>query len=108
MAMLALIQSLKAFSGLACIPFLYEKFFGNSVIVLPDDIPRPSELGFKDLGFYVSCFCAVLKVCDLILSFNGQDRTQSLHVKVLQQFHVPLYNVQVLNSKSSLVRIAVV
>lgn len=63
--------------------------FWDSVVVLPDDIPHLSELGFKDLGFYVSCFCAVLKVCDLILSFNAQDRAQTLHMKMLQQFHMP-------------------
>ena len=52
-----------------------EELLWDSVTVHPDDMPRPSELGFENHSLNAGGFCTIqdLKVCDPVLSFDAQD-----------------------------------
>lgn len=59
--------------SLSLTEFTIEKLLGDSAIVHLGDRPHPSELIFHDHGFNIGGI-QDFKVCDLILSFDAQDK----------------------------------
>ena len=77
---------------LASLKLSIQQLTGHAMIVHPDDISHPSQLGLDEYGLNAGTLCRVqdLKVCDMVLPADAKFGMEGTQAKVLQLFDMPV------------------
>ena len=70
-----------ALLSLAGLKLPIQQLTGHAMVVHPDNVSHPSQLGLDKYGFRAGTLCTVqdLKVCDTVLSSNAKYGAEGRH-----------------------------
>ena len=81
-----------ALLSLASLKLPIQQLTGHAMVIHPDNMSHPSQLGLNKYGFNAATFCMVqnLKVCDTVLPSDAKYGMEGTHMRVLQLFNMPV------------------
>ena len=77
---------------LAGLKLSIQQLTGHAMIIHPDDISHPSQLGLDEYGLNPDTLCTIqdLEVCDMVLPADANYGMEGTHTKVLQLVDMPV------------------
>ena len=74
-----------ALLSIAGLKLSIEKLTGHAIVVHPDDMSHPWQLGLDEYGFNAGTLCTVqdLEVCDTVVPWDGKYGAEGTHAEIL-------------------------
>ena len=80
-----------ALLSIAGLKLSIQKLTGHAIVVHPDDMCHPSQLGLDEYSFNAGTPCTVqdLEICDTVIPSDVKYGTEGTYVEILQLFEMP-------------------